>query len=64
MITLTSTGIPGIKWGLTKTSLAMRPFNRRKYDTGGAIDNRYGYLLLNYPDVVLYFEGASKMRGA
>jgi len=31
---------------------------------GGAIDNRYGYLLLNYPDVVLYFEGASKMRGA
>ncbi len=46
MITLTSTGIPGIKWGLTKTSLAMRPFNRRKYDTGGAIDNRYGFLLL------------------
>ncbi len=64
LMTITSTGIPGIKWGLTNTNLPMKLFNKRKYDAGGALDNRYGYLLIRKPEDVLLFEGGSQQRGA
>jgi hypothetical protein len=63
LMTITSTGVPGIKWGLTNNQILMRPFNNRKYDTKDAIDNRFGYLCLRVPNTVNAFEGASKMRG-
>jgi hypothetical protein len=64
LMTTTSTGIPGIKWGLTNTNSLMRLYNKRKYDAGGALDNRYGYLLLSLPYYVLLLEGGSQQRGA
>jgi hypothetical protein len=63
-MTITSTGIPGIKWGLTQTNFLLKGFNKREYDAGGAIDNRYGYLLVRIPENVLLFEGCSQRRGA
>jgi len=64
LMTITSTGIPGIKWGLTKTSVIMKLYNKRNYDAEGALDNRYGYLLLSSEIFVLLFEGGSQRRGA
>lgn len=63
MMTITSTGVPGLKWGLTNTQFGIRLVDKRKYDTNSSVDNRFPYLLLKKPIYAIMFEGASKMRG-
>jgi len=64
MMTITSTGVPGLKWSLTNAQLGIKYVDKRDYDTNSAVDNRFPYLLLENPINAIMFEGASKMRGA
>ena len=63
MMTITSTGVPGLKWSLTNTQFGISSVDKRKYDTNSSVDNRFPYLLLEKPIYAVMFEGASKMRG-
>jgi hypothetical protein len=65
-LTLTSTGCPGIKWSLGNTELPIKLFDKRKYfdQLEAPVDNRFPYLLLSNPYLVMLFEGASSMRGS
>jgi hypothetical protein len=51
-ITLTSTGCPGLKWGLGSKK------------AGISLSNNFPYLLLTEPYLAILFEGASSMRGS
>jgi len=64
IITTTSTGCPGFKWGLTNTQFFLKSFDKREYNSGSSIANRFSYLLLSNPFYAFLFEGASKMRGS
>ena len=63
-ITTTSTGCPGLKWGLANKQFFLQSFDKRTYKTGSAIDNRFPYLLLGNPYYARLFHGASEQRGS
>ena len=64
IITITSTGCPGIKWGIFNKESFLKQFDKRTYDTGSSVGNRIPFLLLLDPFVVLSLVGASDMRGS
>ena len=63
IITITSTGCPGLKWSLINKNIFFKLIDKRRYNTGSSISNRFPYLLLSNPFYALLFEGASEMRG-
>jgi hypothetical protein len=63
IITITSTGCPGIKWGIFNKESIIKLFDKRTYDTGSSVGNRFPFLLLNSTYVQLFI-GASVMRGS
>jgi hypothetical protein len=64
IITITSTGCPGLKWNLINNNILFKFIDKRTYDTGSSISNRFPYLLLSNPFYALLFEGASEKRGS
>ena len=64
IITITSTGCPGIKWGIFNQEPFTKPFDKRTYDTGSSVGNRFPYLILLNLFYVLLLVGASDMRGS
>jgi hypothetical protein len=64
IITITSTGCPGIKWGIFNKEFFIKPFDKRTYDTGSSVGNRFPFLLLLNPFYVQLLVGASEMRGS
>lgn len=64
IITITSTGCPGIKWGIFNKEFFIKAFDKRTYDAGSSVGNRFPFLLLLNPFYVQLLVGASEMRGS
>jgi hypothetical protein len=65
IITITSTGCPGLKWSLGNKKLPIKLYDKREYFStfDSAVDNRFPYLLTENPLIAWFFKGASDMRG-
>jgi hypothetical protein len=64
IITITSTGCPGMKWGIYNKESKLKPVDKRTYDTDSSVGNRFPFLLLLNPWDVHLFSGAGVMRGS
>jgi protein tyrosine/serine phosphatase len=64
IITITSTGCPGMKWGIYNKESKLKLVDKRTYDTDSSVGNRFPFLLLLNPWDVHLFSGAGVMRGS